>query len=218
MRFLSWAVYYEGPSDALYLDVLIPRIINDLVVREGTDLIEVPEVPAIRMGQEDRSVEGVAKEACKARAAFDIVFIHADTGGRGVAKTLPARTAGYCKAMHELCDWPPNRCISVTPCHETEAWLLADGRAILEALGYNGDLADVGLPANASAAERLNDPKQTLRSAIEQIAGRRRSQNIDRLFPAIAQRQSLETLRGSNSFQSFENRLRGSLRDLHYLK
>lgn len=218
MRYVSWTAFYEGPSDALYLDVLLPRIIRDLVTREGTQLVDVPDAPAVRFGAGGRSVEKVAEEACAFRQVYDVIFIHADMGGRGLAQGIVDRADAYCAALKALCDWPVERCITITPRHETEAWLLADGEAVTGALGYNGAPAEVGLPIDARAAERLNDPKQVLSIAIEQIAGRRRVQRIDRLFPAIAQRQRLEMLRRSASFAAFEERLRACLRAISCIR
>lgn len=212
MRYVSWAAFYEGPSDALYLDVLLPRIIRNLVTREGTQLVDVPDAPAVKLGARDRSVEKIAEEACAFREAYDIIFIHADMGGQSLAQGIMNRADAYCAAMKALCDWPLERCVTITPRHETEAWLLADGEAVTGALGYNGKPAEVGLPIDARAAERLNDPKQVLSIAIEQVAGRRRVQRVDRLFPAIAQRQQIELLRRSASFINFEERLRNCLR------
>lgn len=214
MRYISWAAFYEGPSDALYLDVLLPRIIRDLVMREGIQLVEVPDMPAVKLGTKGRSVDRVAEEACAFRDAYDVIFIHADTGGRGLEQGLAHRAVAYCEALAARCNWPAERCITITPRHETEAWLIADGRAVTMALGYSGDPFEVGLPGDARAAERLNDPKQVLRAAIEAIAGRRRVRIIDSLFPAIAQRQELELLRQSSSFLEFERRLRCCLREL----
>lgn len=214
MRYVSWAALYEGASDALYLDVLLPRIIRDLVAREGTDLVEVPDVPAVKLGTRGRSVDKVAEEACTFRDAYDVIFIHADTGGRGLERGLANRADAYCDALLTRCDWPFDRCITITPRHETEAWLLADGTAVTKALGYNGNPVDVGLPDDARAAERLADPKQVLAAAVEIIAGRRRKQSVDNLFPAIAQRQQLELLRRSASFVQFEDRLRACLQSV----
>jgi len=214
MRYVSWASFYEGSSDGLYFDVLLPRVIRDIVARKGTGLVEVPDFPAVRLGAKSRAVQEVAREACYFREAFDVVFIHADTGGRSQERGLAGRSDGYCEAMSKLCGWPSSCCITITPRHETEAWLLADGHAVTDALGYTGNPAEIGLPADAHAAERLVDPKQVLRAAIEKVAGRRRAQGINNLFPAVAQRQCLEALRKSASFTAFETRLSVCLEEL----
>jgi hypothetical protein len=214
MRYVSWAAFYEGTSDALYLDVLLPRVIRDLIAREGICPVEIPDVPAIKLGSSGRTVDKIAQEACSFRQAVDVIFIHGDTGGRSLEGRLADRTDAYCAKMMAVCDWPRDRCITITPRHETEAWLLADGEAVTKALGYNGAPEEVGLPVDAVAAERLRDPKLVLTAAIEKVAGHRRAQKIDNLFPAVAQRQRLELLRRSDSFAAFEARLRGCLRSL----
>lgn len=217
MRYLSWAAFYEGGTDALYLDVLLPRILRDLIANEGTDLVEVPEAPAVRLGQNGRSIEAIAAEACSFTDAFDVVFIHADTGGRGVERNLDSRSQAYCRAMQEICNWPEDQCVTITPRHETEAWLLADPYAVISAFGYSGAPEEVGLPLNARVAERLVDPKATLKDAAERISGRRRKQAIENTFPAIGQRQDLNVLRNSQSFADFENRLRSCLLSLRLI-
>ena len=155
MRYVSWAAFYEGTSDALYLDVLLPRVIRDLIASEGYDPIEVPDVPAVKLGAHSRDVEKVAAEACAFQSAYDVVFIHSDTGGRGLERGLADRAAAYCIAMATLCSWPSDRCVTITPRHETEAWLLADSSAVTAALGYKGDPGELGLPpACGGATER----------------------------------------------------------------
>lgn len=217
MRYLSWAVFYEGSSDALYLDVLLPRIVRDLILREGANLVEMADSPAVRVGSKDRSIAAVANEACAFSDAFDVLFIHADTGGRGQEQGLGRRADAYCMALQERCNWPTTRCVTITPRHETEAWLLADGEAVTAALGYNGDPQDAGLPANAHDAERLADPKNTLAAAVATISGRRRRPNIETIFPAVAQRQRLDALRQSASFRDLEERIRVCLRSLQLI-
>ena len=212
MTYVSWATFHEGPSDALYFDVLLPRLIEDIITREGVRHSDVPLNPAVRLGNNGRAVGLVAEEACANRNAFQIVFIHADTGGRALEANLETRADSYCKRMNALCEWPPARCITVTPRHETEAWVLADPFAVLGALGYRGNHTQIGLPANATEAERLADPKATLASAIGKVVGnRRRGGGVDKLFPAIGRQQNLQMLRKSRSFQAFELQLRLAL-------
>ena len=124
------------------------------------------------------------------------------------------RSIRYCEAMHAVCEWPPARCIVISPRHETEAWMLADPFAVTGAFGYTGPPDSIGLPVNASDAERLENPKETLAAAMIQVRGRRRRPDIRQIIPAIAQRQSLDNLRRSRSFTSFEASLRVALGDL----
>lgn len=205
MTYVSWATFHEGATDAAYLEVLLPRILEDIIAERGIHNSDVPATPGVRLGLNGRAVDDVANEACDAKDAFEIIFIHADTGGRGLAETLASRSASYCQRMYEICQWPTERCVQVAPRHETEAWVLADPSAVLGALGYNGDFRELGLPKDAAAAERLVDPKATLDTALGQVAGpRRRRARVEQLFPAIAQRQELSQLRRSSSYQNFE--------------
>lgn len=217
MKYVSWAAFYEGSSDALYLSVLLPRVMRNLVANEGVSPVEIPDLPAVTLGSKGRSVDAVAEEVCASREAFDIVFVHADTGGRHLENSMEPRANAYCTRFSELCDWPIQRCVMIMPRHEIEAWLLADGHAVTAALGFRGDHAEIGLPDNAQAAERLSDPKQVLNAAITQIVGRRRVRRIDNIWPAIANGQQIELLRGSTSFSDFEERLRACLRQGGYL-
>jgi hypothetical protein len=163
---------------------------------------------------ERKTVEVVAREACAACNAFHIVFIHADTGGRGQEASLEHRSLQYCEAMQKLCCWPPVRYVAISPRHETEAWMLADPIAVTEALGYRGAPHVIGLPADATRAEQLVDPKDVLEAAMTEVRGRRRSPEIRQIIPAIVQRQSFARLRQSRSFTAFEAAVRIALVDL----
>ena len=116
--------------------------------------------------------------------------------------------------MHSACRWPHERCISISPCHETEAWVLADGDAVLDALGYRGSPESGGLPVNAKSAERLTNPKAVIEAAVSHVRGRRRVGDIKPIFAAIALRQSFQRLRGASSFLDFEDDLRSALVDI----
>jgi len=207
MIYVTWAVLYEGSTDAAYFDVLIPHIMEEILLARGIRNVTVPTVPALKLRR--GPIEEVAQEACKARDAFHLIFIHVDTGGRNLEIDLDRRLLSYSKAMQAACDWPPVRCITVAPRHEMEAWALADAESVTAALGYNGAPALVGLPSSAREAERLADPKAILQAAVSRIRGRRRPFDVKQILPAIAQRQSLEKLRGASSFAAFEQNLLG---------
>ena len=214
MTYLAWAVMYEGESDAAYYNVLLPRLMEDLVLA-GTKLPTIPTAPAIRISRS--TVDQVAQEACDASSAFHLLFIHADTGGRGVANGIADRSSAYADAMAACCGWPKVQCIGIAPGHETEAWILADPLAVTATLGYSGAANTIGLPNGAVEAERLQDPKATLREAIQQVRGRRKPVDLAQVFPAIAQRQRLDELRRAPSFRTFEANLKVALHLTHCL-
>lgn len=212
MTYVSWAALYEGATDEAYFELLIPRVMEDIVSQRGTRNSTIPLVPAIRLARAD--IETVAREACDAKEAFHLIFIHADTGGRNLEIGLQGRSGRYCEAMHALCGLSPARCITIAPRHETEAWILADAQAVTAALGYRGAPQSIGLPRNATEAERLGDPKGVLAEAVSRVRGRRRPFDVKQIFPAIAQRQSLTNLREARSFLTFEADLLAALADL----
>lgn len=215
MTYVSWAAFQEGNSDTLYFEVLLPRLMEEIVTVDGIRHSDIPAAPAIALGKRSRSVDDVAAELCEAKDVFVVAFIHADVGGRNLEGGIEARSLAYCRKAFELCEWPPSRCVTVTPRHETEAWVLADPEAVINALGYNGDPRVIGLPGDAKAAEELADPKATLEAVSRQVSGRRRKPaKVAQLYPAIAQRQSFVALRASESFRAFEARLRNCLADL----
>jgi hypothetical protein len=193
MTYVSWAALYEGSTDQAYFELLIPRVMEEIILQRGIRHTTIPPAPAVRLKR--GAVDSVAKEACATRDAFHLVFIHADTGGRAREASLDERSDYYCEAMHVLCSWPCVRCITIAPRHETEAWVLADPRAVTSALGYLGSPESIGLPGNAVQAERLGDPKAVLEAAVSQVRKRRRLFDAKQIFPAIAQRQSLVNLR-----------------------
>jgi len=211
MTYLSWAVLHEGDTDAAWLDLLIPRLMDEIVMLHGIRHSTIPAAPALRLRR--ASVDEVANEACQASDAFYLVFVHADTGGRNQEAGLELRAHAYREAMNALCAWPPVRCITITPRHETEAWILADSEAVTSALGYNGSPDSIGLPASAAQTERPGDPKAVLSGAVDLVRGRRRHIDVKRIFPAIAQRQSFAVLRQTRSFATFERTLLAALAD-----
>lgn len=212
MTYVSWAAFYEGATDQAYFELLVPRVMEDIIMRLGTRHSTIPPAPAVRLQR--GAIESVAREACSARDAFLLVFVHADTGGRSLEAGLEGRSVRYCEAMNAVCDWPPVRCITISPRHETEAWILADPEAVTAALGYLGSPDSIGLPGDANEAERLGDPKAVLAAAVSKVRGRRRPFDAKQIFPAIAQRQSLDKLRKARSFTAFERSLRAGLADL----
>ncbi|MEA3048628.1 MAG: hypothetical protein QOG84_464 [Sphingomonadales bacterium] len=214
MTYPSWAAMHEGPTDEAYFDVIIPRLMEELVAERGTRNVTIPLTPAVRLGKSGRAIAEVAEEACREQDAFFILFIHADTGGRALEADIDRRSTAYCDAVNELCGFPQARCVVIAPRHETEAWMLADRDAVGSALGYRGNLGALGLPANAAGAERLVDPKQILEGAILQVRGRRSAVHVQQIIPAIAQRQDFSILRQSRSFRAFAAALAGALIDL----
>lgn len=214
MSYVAWALFCEGGSDRAYLEALLPLVMEEVLRREGRRPATIPVAPAVRLDGKGREIGAVAGEICLNRDCFHLAFIHADTGGRGVAQSLERRGAAYCREAAALCGFKCEHCIVVAPRHELEAWALADPQAVAAALGYRGDLIGMGAPTDAVAAEKLSDPKAVLNQVAQSVRGRRRNSDYAGLLTKVAQTQSLDALRRSASFQEFEAALRGGLADL----
>ena len=209
MSYIAYGVFYEGSSDAAYFDVLIPKVLEDILLDAGEPLVEYPAQPTHHFGSGNRAIDTVAKEICAAQGEIHIVFIHADTGGRGLEEHLHAHSTAYCERAHEECAFCQDHCIPLIVRHETEAWLLADPAALRSALGYNGAL---DIPSNAKDAEGLQDPKAVLAAAVSCAKGRRfKPRDIGRLMPSVAQKQNISELRRSVSFEVVYGRTRRAL-------
>ena len=217
MKFLGWAAFYEGATDRSYFDILLPQLLEDIVCREAEEEVVVPPAPVVPVGTLSRKIHDVARDACSIAEAISILFIHADTGGRGLARSVHNRAGAYCDAIRELCEWPEELCVHLTPRHETEAWALTDPEAVVKALRYQGRARDLGLPTSARAAERLVDPKAALTDAYGRARSRIRVRGAHALLPTLAQTQSLARLREAESFARFEERLRSALQVLEVI-
>jgi hypothetical protein len=217
MSYVAWALFCEGGSDRAYLEVLLPRIMEEVLRRDGKRPATIPESPAVKLGKKGREIDAVAGEICADRDCFHLAFIHADTGGRGVARSLDRRGDAYCQKAAALCGFDCACCVILAPCRELEAWALADPAALAEALGYRGDVIALGAPADAVAAEKLPDPKEALNQVAQGVRRRRRNDDYTGLLTAVAQIQSIDELRRSESFQAFEAALRCGLSKLGLL-
>ena len=211
--YLAYGVFYEGSSDAQYFDVLIPRILEDLISKHAARTVDFPATPTVRLGAGGRTVERVAREMCAARESVDLVFVHADTGGRNVEAGIGTRSDAYCACARDACGFPSDCCICIRVRHETEAWALGDPQAVSDALGFSGEL---DIPSGAAAAEKLLDPKAVLRDAVRAARGRRfRQTDIASLLPIIAQKQDIDRLLASTSFSDFYEDTASALASLH---
>lgn len=207
--YLSWAAYYEGSSDDAYLSVLIPRVIEDILLSEGTRPVFVPTQPSMKLQR--GSVEEIAREICENAEAFHLLFVHADTGGRALEADIAMRREAIVDAAADLCGWRNDRSIFVSPRHEIEAWALVEAGAVCAALGLRRIPPELDLPRSPAAAERLVDPKAHLDRVARAVSGRRNRGTGGQLLTTIAQGQSLTVLRRATSFRAFEAGLRRAL-------
>lgn len=210
--YLPWAGYFEGTTDREYFKILIPRLMHDLISNYGLRSVTIPE-DVICFGSKNRTIEFVAREACESKDSFHIWFVHADTGGRALARNISTRSDAYKNAANAMCDLPIDRCVVVAPRKETESWVLADRFAVLSAFGISIDHEN-RLPIRPILCESISDPKEILDNFARSINRKRYKNGASSLFSAIALVQNLDNLSQLPSFRSFENELKIALASL----
>lgn len=207
--YLSWSAFYEGATDAQYFNVLIPRVLDEIIRECGRRPCDVGEFPAVEFGINSRSFDLVAEEICERKNEFHIIFVHADLGGRGQAANIAQRREELVQKARELCDFDPRIAVMLSPEKELEAWALSDRAAVQVALGVNALPGDL-MPPTPEAAEKLADPKANLDVIVNSVVGRR---SVSRqILVRIAQEQSISELRRAKSFKIFEGSLREALK------
>ena len=213
--FLSWSAFYEGRSDALYFNVLIPRLLEEIIREEGIRPCDVGILPSVEFGVSKRTFDVVAKEICDRKDEFHVIFIHADLGGRALGETVHQRREALINKAVEICEFNAALAVLLSPEKELEAWVLADHAAIMAAFGIS-EIPDGLLPANPREAERLPDPKSTLQNITRVVSGGKRS--ASQILVRVAQEQNINELRRARSFQAFEKSLKGALKNLRFIQ
>lgn len=212
--YLSWSAFYEGTTDAQYFNVLIPKILDEIIRECGKRPCDVGEFPAVEFGIDNRSFDGAAKEICARKNEFHIIFVHADLGGRGQAATVAQRREQLIQKAQELCGFDPRTAVMLSPEKELEAWALCDLAAVKAALGVKTIPSDL-MPATPVAAERLLAPKVNLDGIVKSVV---RKKSVSRqILVRIAQEQSIDELRRASSFKAFEECLRNVLRHCGFI-
>lgn len=206
--YLAWSAFYEGATDAQYFNVLIPRLLDDIIRECGKRPCDVGELPAVEFGVRNRSFENVAEEICARKNEFHIIFVHADLGGRGQAVNVAQRREQLIQKAQEKCGFDPQMAVMLSPEKELEAWALSDVAAVKAALGVK-DIPGNLMPATPEAAEKLPDPKANLDRIVQSVVRKRSAAR--QILVRIAQEQSIEELRRADSFKTFEACLRDVL-------
>lgn len=210
--YISWAAYYEGKTDADYFNVLIPRVLEEILRLEGLRPYEVGLAPAFEVGVVSRSFDHAVEEICKRLEEFHILFVHADGGGRAQQNGIASRREALVDLAVDKCNFDRNLGVMLSPVKEIEAWALCDEGAVKSAFGISRIPENIVLPASPRAAESLQDPKALLHEIERAIFPRKKSSGG--VLVRIAQEQNLKELRRARSFQEFEDSLRTALRQI----
>jgi hypothetical protein len=219
VRWARWT-NAEGPTDYRFLSPLLRRVVDDLCLRRGSELIEISDVLPLDAPPDCQETERgprIREAALAARGAFSVLFVHSD--GAGDAER--ARAHLVAPASEEIAAHFKEGevgVVAVVPVRETEAWALADGDALRGAFGTTLDDDALGLPGNPREVESIRDPKQALEQAFLRVVGKPRARRkAAHHLEAISVRIRLEQLRRVPAFRRLEEDLGTSLVELGYL-
>ncbi len=201
-RDLRYTLIPEGTSDRALIPILTWVLEQQLIGIDATitaSMVQSDRLPAGKMQTlRNRISTSIEVYPC------DILFIHRDEDGQGVAHRQAEIEAAVSEASLPAEVSP----IAVIPVQMTEAWLLLDERAIRKAAGFSNGRMPLNLPT-ATEIERRSNPKEILRDAIRSASGQTgrklKSLNLAEARASIATHmEDLSQLRSLPSFQQLE--------------
>lgn len=219
MAYVRLGLFAEGPDDYHLLSPLLRRLTEQLCREEARGIVEVEEVQGLdapsRFRNEDRATR-ILEAAKTFWGGTCILFIHADGAGAPETKEAEQIRPGMTLVEREL---PRGACVAVVPVREMEAWILADGNALRDALGTTLGDEELTIEKRPRDVESILDPKARVRMAFQAATApstRRRSKPSD-FHARIGERLDLKTLRQIPAFHRVEEHLRGALRKIGLL-
>lgn len=214
MRFLSVLVLVEGPTDVDFLEPVLTRSLESLVLAHVEPEVQVAcevDVAPARAPREKYIVEAVA-----AREGLDIVALHYD----GTAEPERERSKYYepvARAWHR--HGVGARLIAVVPVQEMESWALCDPHELWRIVGREVPRADVSEGDRLARPETLSDPKRTLADIMSHSRKHRRFRADPREYlPLLGERMPLDSLRTLPSYRAFENAVVETLTEMGWTR
>ena len=194
LRFLTAALFCEGPEDDAFLCPVLERQLRRLgMTGKGFEFESVVSQGCLTAKARSGRLDEWVIEAAQ---SFDLVFLHNDDDQRQKCVHRDDRLNGKIS--------PHARTVNVIPVRETEAWALVD-RAALPGGGERQ-----ALPVRVREVEKIPDPK----AALKQALGRRYSPE---LAEAVGLGISLDRLAEVPAYQSFLQELTAALKELNFL-
>ncbi len=209
----------EGTTDVRFLDNIIERTFSEAAMAcKGVIEVYTPQhIPS----QGKTFKEKVFQAAMTAKQQGVMVLcVHTDADDSSDEKARTERILPSFEAVLETEE--ENICknlLAIVPIQMTESWLLADEEALLDAMMSTKSLRELGIE---HAPERYSNPKAKIEEAIRyahQNRSKRHRQQIliSDIYGPVGQQCDLTKLRALNSFQKFEEEVKGSLKTLNYL-
>ncbi|WP_223297730.1 DUF4276 family protein [Catenulispora acidiphila] len=202
----------EGPSDRWLLTGLLKRATEFMLQTSCRFAVEVEVLPVLADHQRPEHILDVLGR----EGHFDLVLYHHDGApvASAKAKVEEVRDAVLSTRAEPV--------VPIVPLRETEAWLLADPKALASVLGLALPLVTARLPKRPKDAEAVLDPKALLNEiAWLGVRSGGRDRQRDRrpgMFADLADLIDLERLRKVPSFQRWWSDMANALEELGYKK
>lgn len=192
MRYVSFALAAEGPTDQVVFRVLTARTLEQLFLKDDVPTPFEFDIFDGGKSSNDRVGELMAS------GEYDLVLVHRDGG------SSPEEVADAIRGLGSIV-------VPIAPRREMESWLLADCVAICQCAGRA-----TNCPLRESEcgrhAEALPDPKAELRSKLARCSNR--PDRIPDLLEIVATTVRLDLLAKFDSYRRFAGDLGLSLQTL----
>lgn len=209
MANLALRLYAEGPTDERLLSKR-GRGVADVLPVEPIDLTNVPR----GLNRAERILE-----AARRAAGSHLLIIHADADRQSrsaVLQTRFKRGEDLVRRAHQEGQGVCDRLIPIIPVRMTEAWMLADSRALVAEVGEHPSRGLPNLPTNPRAIEAERDPKQVITTAIRQARSHHQV-SLGEIYEPLARRLDLATLDRLPAFGIFVDDLTKALVDASFI-
>lgn len=220
MKQLIIAFSPEGPTDIRFLSEIIRRtaiaLLSSSQAKGEADVLAPFPIP-----REKGSAASVLLQLARDAYGFHCLIIHADADHNTQTPALNERILpGKQLVSRETSSNVCQIVIPLIPVHMTEAWMLADSDALLQATGTPLSASQLNLP-DANGAERKARPKEFLedflRSSQAHLGRKRDRIDLTDLYALLSDSISFERLNLLPSYRQFKADFAVALTDLGFL-
>lgn len=204
---LTLALYAEGATEECFLPILIQRTAEEITLNLANSTVDVLEVDTwhISPPAPKKAAERIAKAIAETQG-YHALIIHADADHPTREHALDERIKPGIKRAHaDVLDTARlQELVPLIPIKMTEAWMLADSKALREVIGTN--IASLGTPERPHQVEAVTNPKQTFAKIVQEATkdrGKRRKIEVKDLYEPLSASIDLSQLRKVPSYQQF---------------
>ncbi|HLK60224.1 MAG TPA: DUF4276 family protein [Chthonomonadaceae bacterium] len=196
------------------LPLLIQSIVQSVVNERARYAVEVYTPLILNANVCTIGYINCVVEAATFAHGYDLLFLHHDADHSTTAKALRQYIRPACKRVADEKERGRKLCtdiVPVIPIRETEAWLLADQKALRSVLGISASTENLGLPDHIHEIESILDPKQRLQQIVQQF---REGMDLKDLYEDLAAKIDLQNLQGLKAYREFIETLSATLQTL----